>query len=498
MNPAALVEVQGVSKRFGATQALVDVTLAIERGVIHGLVGENGAGKSTLGKIVAGLYPPSEGQVLVDGRPVRYRGPREALADGITIVQQEITLVPRRTVLENVFLGADTSRMGIADDRAMRERFDEISERTGFRVPADALPHTLSVADRKRVEVLKAIARDARLLVMDEPTAMLPRQDAELLHNVVRHLRETGTTIVYVSHFLHEILELADVVTVLRNGAVIQTVSSADVTADDLVTAMLGRPLSLTFPAKEPPQAKAPTLLEVRHLSRAGEIDDVSFIIRAGEIVGFAGLVGSGRSEVARVMFGVDPRDAGDVLIDGKVISRRFPSEAVKAGLALLPENRKEHGLFMSLSVGDNVTLPHLSSLSRKGIVNRRKVRRVTRGLLRRIDVRPPNPVVRVHSLSGGNQQKVLFAKWLFRQPKVFIADEPTQGIDVGAKRAIYELLAGLAKDGMGVLLISSELEEILGLAHRVLVMRRGRIVAEFDGASITEEAVMRAAFATG
>jgi simple sugar transport system ATP-binding protein/ribose transport system ATP-binding protein len=497
VSAAALVEVRQLGKRFGATRALADVDLEIRQGSIHGLVGENGAGKSTLGKILAGLYPPTEGQVLIEGEPVRYRGPRDALADGITIVQQELTLVPRRSVLENVFLGAETGRRGIADVRAMRGRFEEICERTGLHVPADVLVHSLSLADKKRVEVLKALARRARLVVMDEPTAMLPLRDAQLLHEVVRRLREAGTTVIYVSHFLHEVLDLTDVVTVLRNGEVIQTVASAEVTPDELVTAMLGRPLSLTFPDKEPPQADAPTVLEVKNLAREGAIHDVSFSVRAGEIVGLAGLVGSGRSEVARMMFAVDSRDMGDVFIDGRAVSRRYPSDAIKAGMALLPENRKEHGLFMSLSVADNVTLPHLPALSRKGILRRGEERTLTAELLRRIDVRPPDPDIPVQNLSGGNQQKVLFAKWLLRQPRLFIADEPTQGIDVGAKRAIYELIAGLAKEGMGVLLISSELEEIMGLAHRVLVMRRGRIVAEFDGPAITENALMRAAFAT-
>jgi simple sugar transport system ATP-binding protein/ribose transport system ATP-binding protein len=497
LSSAAFLEARGLTKRFGATEALSNIGLDVARGTIHGLVGENGAGKSTLGKIVAGLFPPTSGELRVDGRPVRYRTPRDALADGITIVQQELTLVPRRSVLENVFLGKEPSRAGIADRRRMRAKYEEIAERSGLRVPPDALAQSLSIADKKRVEILKALARDARLVVMDEPTAMLTLQDAQMLHEIVRRLKEAGATIIYVSHYLHEVLDLADIVTVLRNGQVVETVSSSAVTPDDLVTAMLGRPLSLTFPTKRHADPDARPVLDVRDLSRRGVIERISFTVRSGEIVGLAGLVGSGRSEVARAIFGVDPRDAGEVWIDGARLDHRSPAAAIKAGLALLPENRKEQGLLMSLSAAENVTLPHLPGLSKRGFLNKRKERRLAGDLLRRVDVRPPDPGVRVQSLSGGNQQKVLFAKWLLREPKIFIADEPTQGIDVGAKRAIYELIATLAQHGMAVLLISSELEEILGLAHRVIVMRRGKIVGEFEGEAMTEEAIMRTAFAT-
>jgi ABC-type sugar transport system ATPase subunit len=495
------IELQGISKRFGGVQALADVHLSIEQGTVHGLVGENGAGKSTLGKIISGVIQPDEGQMVVDGRQVSFASPREALTAGIAMIQQEIALVPRLTVLKNVLLGIESNRAGLLREPDTRRRFDELNARSGFNLPADRIVSELGVADQKKIEILKAIARDARLIVMDEPTAALADDEAEKLVEIVRSLRQAGTTIVYVSHFLKEVLEVADTVTVLRNGELIRTAAAAEETPDSLVTAMLGREMSLTFPPKAFPPPDAPLVFAVRDLSRTGVVENISFDIRAGEILGLAGLVGSGRSEVARAIFGADRRDTGKLEIDGKAVRIANPTDAVAAGIALLPESRKTQGLLMRLGIGQNLTLPHLSSISRASVVRQRRETRETTQLLQELDVRPPDPRARVDSLSGGNQQKVLFAKWLFRRPRLLIADEPTHGVDVGAKLAIYRLITSLAAEGMAVLLISSELEEVLGLAHRVLVLRRGRIVAELqdspDGrSSLTEDAVIRAAFA--
>jgi simple sugar transport system ATP-binding protein/ribose transport system ATP-binding protein len=494
--------VHGISKRFGGVQALKKIYLGVERGSIHGLVGENGAGKSTLGKIICGALRQDEGELVVDGRPVHYASPRDALSDGITMIQQEIALVPKLSVLENVYLGVESNRAGVRQDRDTRRRFEELIARSDFDLPADVPVGRLSVADQKKVEILKAVARNARLIVMDEPTAALPDDETAKLIDIVRGLRETGTTIVYVSHFLEEVLSVADTVTVLRNGELIRTARAQDETPESLVMAMLGRSMSLTFPPKSFPEPDAPVVLSVKNLSRRGEIEDISFDIRAGEIVGLAGLVGSGRSEVARTIFGADRRHTGVIEVDGQRVKIDTPGEAVAEGIALLPESRKDQGLLMKLVVGHNVSLPHLNTVSQGMVVQGRRELRETARLLEDLDVRPPQPSMRVDSLSGGNQQKVLFAKWLFRRPRLLIADEPTHGVDVGAKRAIYNLITTLADEGMGVLLISSELEEVLGLAHRVLVMRRGRIVAEFedrpgDRSALSEDAVMRAAFAT-
>ncbi len=490
------VALRGVSKRFGGVVALAGIDLEIERGSIHGLVGENGAGKSTLGKIVAGVYRPDEGELLVDGRRAVYHSPRDALRDGITMIAQEPTLVPHRSVLENVFLGIEATVAGVLDTRAMRRRFAALAEQAQIEIDPRALARTLRVADQQKVEVLRALARNARLIVMDEPTSALTTDEADRLFELVRRLRAQGTTIIYVSHFLEEVLRLVDTVTVLRDGRVVRTSPAAEETPERLVQAMLGRSLELAFPEKTYPPPDAPVVLSVRHLHRPPQVIDVSFDIRAGEILGLAGLIGSGRSEVARAIFGADRRASGEILVEGKPVRIRSPREAVRAGIVMLPEDRKTQGLLMLRSIVDNVTLPRLGAVSRLGVIARAGERRAAVRLMERVDVRARGPSARVMTLSGGNQQKVLFAKWLFTQPKVFLADEPTRGVDVGAKRAIYDLIRGVAAEGKAVLLISSEHEEVLGLAHRVLVMRGGRIVAELDRETMSEDAVLRAAFA--
>jgi ribose transport system ATP-binding protein len=494
---AAQVELRGIVKHFGGVQALRGIDLEVESGSIHGLVGENGAGKSTLGKIVAGVHRPDAGELWVAGRRVDYHSPRDALDDGVTMIAQEPTLVPHRTVLENVFLGIETMRVGVVDDRAMRRRYAQLVEEAQLELPPNKLARTLRVADQQKVEILRAIARRASLVVMDEPTSALTTDEAERLLDVVRRLRGRGATIVYVSHLLDEVLALVDTVTVLRDGQLVQTSSAAGETPERLVSAMLGRSLELAFPDKRKPTPDAPVVFRARNLSRAGVIEDVSLEIRAGEIVGLAGLIGSGRSEVARVIFGADRRDSGTIEVEGKPVKIRRPSDAVHAGIVMLPEDRKAQGLLMLRSIEDNVTLPHLGDVSRAGVVGRRRERRLVGSLMERVDVRARGPAARVDTLSGGNQQKVLFAKWLFRAPRVFIADEPTRGVDVGAKRAICELIHSLAAEGKAVLLISSEHEEVLGLAHRVLVMREGTIVAELGMDTMSEDALLHAAFAT-
>lgn len=496
------VDIRNISKRFGGAQALTDISISIERGTVHALVGENGAGKSTLGKIISGIIQPNNGELFVNGKPVHFYSPRDALDCGIAMIQQEIALVPKMTVLRNVFLGIETNSKGILNDRDVRKRFNELNDRTGFNLPPDCLISSLSIAEQKKVEILKAIARNAQLLVMDEPTATLPDEEAAKLIDIVRGLRKSGTTIVYVSHFLKEVLSVADVVTVLRNGHLIQTTAAKDETPESLVVAMLGRAMSMSFPPKCFPKSDAPVVFSLEMLSREGNVKDISFEIQAGEIVGLAGLVGSGRSEVARAIFGADRKISGIIKVDGQIIKINHPQDAIKAGIALLPESRKTQGLLMRLPIGYNVTLPHLKAISKHHILLKRKETSDTIRLLKALDVKPPVPNERVDSLSGGNQQKVLFGKWLFQRPRLLIADEPTHGVDVGAKLAIYQLITSLAKEGLAVLLISSELEEVIGLAHRVLVLRQGRIVAEFkdnpDGSSkLTENAIMRAAFAT-
>ncbi len=491
---APAVEARRISKRYGGARALDDVTVAVAAGEIHALVGENGAGKSTLGKILAGAVAPDEGEILVDGQPVSFRSPRDAIRHGIALIHQELALAPAMTVLDNVFLGVELGPLGLVDRRAQRGRFRELADRIGFPHSPSTRVEALRVADQQKIEILRALVRRARLIVMDEPTAALTRDEADRLLEVARDLRSQGVTVIYVSHILSDVLALCDTVTVLKDGRHVKTAPAAGETVDSLVTAMLGRSLELVFPEPAAPPADAQVVLSVRDLSRPPAFEGVSFDVRAGEIVGLAGLVGSGRSEIARAIFGADPA-SGVVLVGGRELKRRSPRRVIRHGVAMLPESRKEQGLVMMRPVTENVTIAHLDEVCRADVVQIRRERRLVARVLQAVDARAASYSLPVSALSGGNQQKTAIAKWLVRTPTVLLADEPTRGIDVGAKRAIYELIAELASQGLGVLLISSELEEVIGLAHRVLVVRAGRIVAELPAGEANEEAVMRAAF---
>lgn len=484
---AVLVAVEDVHKSFGGARALVGVSVSFLAGRVHALVGENGAGKSTLGRIIAGVVEHDSGRLIVDGQERRFRGPRMALADGITIIEQELNVLPSHTVLQNVFLGVRGSR------RVLERRFEELRDQTEFTLDPDALAGALRVAEQQEVEIMRALARRARLIVMDEPTASLARPDADKLLRVVRRLRDAGTAVIYVSHMLDDVLEVADDVTVLKDGARVRTALAADETSDSLVTAMLGHELDLAFPERRPVPADAPIRLEARNVSRPGVLDDVSLEIRRGEIVGIAGLVGSGRSELAHAIYGADHAD-GKILVDGVEVTVSSPAAAVRAGIALLPESRKDQGLLMGRQVGHNVTVSDLPAVSRGPMLDRSAMRRSVGEAVKRFDVRPARGEAPIAGLSGGNQQKVLLAKCMFPAPKVLIADEPTRGVDIGAKRAIYSLLSALADEGLAILLISSELEEIQGLAHRIIVMRSGRVIAEMPG-DVSEPELMAAAF---
>ena len=488
------LELAAVSKRFGRVRALDGVSLSVAAGTVHALIGENGAGKSTLGKIVAGEYAPDEGELLLDGVAVAFPSPRGALERGIATIAQEPSIVPHLTVAENVLLGTEPSGGGFVRRRALARANDRLAESVGFELPGSLPAGRLRVAEQQQVEILRALSREARLIIMDEPSAALTAADSAKLHEVVRALAAAGTTILLISHFLREVLALAANVTVLRDGRVVATTRTAGAGEDSLVEAMLGRPLTSAFPPCAPPPADAPVALSVRNLTAPG-VRNVSLEVRAGEIVGLAGLIGAGRTELARAIVGASRSSAGEVEHDGHRLARS-PRESLRAGVAMIPESRKDEGLIMMRSVLENVSLSRLGAFSRAGILRRGAERGAAERVLRQCDVRGGAPGAPVRALSGGNQQKVLFARMFLCEPRVLIADEPTRGVDVGAKRAIYDLLAGLAVDGLGILLISSELEEIIGLSHRVLVMAAGRLVTELAGAAITERAILTAAFA--
>jgi ribose transport system ATP-binding protein len=489
------LELLDVAKHFGGVQALVGVSLTVARGSVHALVGENGAGKSTLGRIVAGALTADGGTVVLDGEPVSFRSPREALDHGVAAIAQEPFVVPQLTVAENVFLGREPRTGGVLRRRQLERAYAELVASAGFELPGALPAGGLRTAEQQKVEILRALSRDAQLIVMDEPSAALSAHETEHLHEIVRSLVRGGKTVILISHFLREVLALADDVTVLRDGRVVRTAPAPEESESSLVEAMLGRPLTSTFPPKQEAPSGAAVVLSVRDL-RAPGVDGASFDLRAGEILGIAGLVGAGRTELARAVYGAARLESGSVELAGGEPVGQSPRKSLDAGLAMIPESRKDHGLIFGRSSTENVTLSRLPRLSSLGVVRRVQERRAARVVLERCDVRGAQFSAPVRALSGGNQQKVLFARTLLCGPRVLIADEPTRGVDVGAKRAIYDILAELAAEGLGLIVISSELEEVLGLAHRVLVMRRGRIVAELTEGQMTEGAILGAAFA--
>lgn len=495
MNDAAVhLEVRGIGKSFGATRALDDVSLEVRTGSVHAFVGENGAGKSTLGKIIAGVIQQDQGHLVLRGRPISLHSPRAALERGIALVAQEIALVPQLTVAENVFLGAEPRRAGFIDRRRTTERFERLAAESGFDLPAGARVGGLALGQQQQVEVLRALAREAELIVLDEPTASLSAVEVERLHEVVRSLAASGRTVILVSHFLREVLALADTITVLRDGRVVSTGPAADATESSLVAAMLGRSVGLAYPPKQPPAADAPLALSVRGL-RAPGVHATSLEVRAGEIVGIAGLVGAGRSELVRAIYGATEIAGGEVDVGATRLGGR-PSDSIRAGVALIPESRKDDGLLLRRPVRENVSIACLPEISRLGLVQRGSERTTVTDVLARVTGTDRLESSAV-SLSGGNQQKLLFARALSVHPSLIIADEPTRGVDVGAKQDLYEVLVALAATGVGILLISNEIEEILGLAHRVVVLRRGRLVADLRGDDVTEAAILAASFGT-
>lgn len=493
-SPQPHVELRGVGKSYGGTRILSGIDLVIAEGSVHGLVGENGAGKSSLSKIIAGLITADEGKVFVHGQSVAFRSPREALAHGVATIAQELALVPALTVAENVFLGTEPTWSGFVQRKALRARYDALVRETGFDLRADAIVGSLRTADQQKIEVLRALASGASLIIMDEPTAALSGPDALRLHEVVRSLARSGHTVLLISHFLSEVLELCDTVTILRDGRLVRTSTASEETESTLIEGMLGRSLGSVFPPKQLANVDSPEVLNVRDLVAPG-VNGVTFSVHAGEIVGLAGLVGAGRSEIAHAIFGSSKRRSGHVEISESRGGRAGISKSLRFGVFLIPESRKQQGLVLQRSVRENVTLTNLSGISRMGWVRRKAERKEASDVLSEVTVRGDDRRA-VALLSGGNQQKVLFARALQHPRRLLIADEPTRGVDIGSRRAIYDLLVEQAARNVGVLMISSDVEEVLGLAHRVLVVRGGRIVAELEGDRMTEENVLVAAFA--
>ena len=485
-------ELSGISKRFAATQALDDVSLDLRSGEIHALVGENGAGKSTLVKILAGIHQPDSGTIWLDGEETVIHGPAQSRALGIAVVHQEPRLFPDLTVAENVFIGhAPSGRLGTIDWGGTRRAAKALFRQLDVQFDVDAPVRGLSMADQQLIEIAKSLSVDARVLILDEPTASLSAHEVERLFTIVRRLRDRGVAVLFVSHRLDEVFELCDRATVFRDGKHVVTTATSELTTADLVRHMVGRVVSL-FPKVEIPAGDV--LLEVSGLTRAGVFRDIAFSVRAGEIVGFAGLVGAGRTEVARVLFGIDQRDAGEIRLGGAPVAFASPSAAMHAGIAYLPEDRHQEGLVLDFTIAQNVTLPILPRLFPRLLTRSSVERRVARDYTQQFNVRMTGVDQLAGALSGGNQQKVVLAKWLASKPKILILDEPTRGIDIGAKVEVHRIISELAASGLGIILISSDLPEVLAMSDRILVLHEGRITAEIPRERATEERVMFAA----
>lgn len=490
-----MLELQNIQKTYGMARVLDHVDLTARSGEVHAVLGENGAGKSTLMKIASGLVRPDAGHVVVGGEPFRSFTPRAARSAGIEIVTQELTSVPARTVLENVFLGIPVAAVGSLRRSDAVHRFEEVCDQTGFSLPTTAIVRDLSIADQQILEVLRCLIRRPRVLILDEPTSSLDEERAGRLRALLRRLSKSGLAVLFISHHLKEVLETADWVTVLRDGKLVDSGPAAEETEASLIQKMVGRPLGVLYGAKRRPSGDAETVLEADDVWWGSAVRGISLRVRRGEIVGLAGLVGAGRSEFARCLTGAARADRGTVRIGGGPPLRpRRTRRTIGAGLVMVPEDRKGQGLILGRSIAENLALTRGRAASDAFALPSR-LEAAASDWVRRADIRPSSPAALVGQLSGGNQQKVLLSKWLACNPKVLIADEPTRGVDVGAKVAIHSMLTEAAASGVGVLLISSELEELTGLAHRILVFRKGAIVDEVDGDPAQRERIMTAAF---
>jgi ribose transport system ATP-binding protein len=494
----SLLRLTDISKRYHGVQALKSIDLAVERGEIHALLGENGAGKSTLMKILVGVEHPDTGTIHFDGEARRFATYHDAIAVGIGIVFQEFSLIPYLNAVENMFLGHEqVNRLGLLRKRSMRQRARQLCARLGVDIDLDCPVHHLSVAQQQFVEIAKALALDARLLILDEPTATLTPGEAELLFDVMRELKRQGVAMIFISHHLEEIFQVCDRITVLRDGANVGGMTTAQSDIDQLVQMMVGRKLAGGFAPKliEPAQE---VVLEVKHLQLTRQGPSNSFKLHRGEILGFAGLVGSGRTELALAVIGASPSARRQVLLHGVPVNLRDPAVALAHGIGLLPESRKSQGLVLDFSIRENISLNNLGKYERAGkLIHRGRERSSVAGLMKALSIKAPGPESQVINLSGGNQQKVVIARWVNHQCKVLIFDEPTRGIDVGAKAEIYGLMRKLTEQGYSIILISSELPEIIGMSDRVAVFNKGAIVTTLEGSAINPEEVMRHATAS-
>lgn len=495
-----IIRMEGISKAFPGVQALDRVDFEAYSGEVMALVGENGAGKSTLMKILSGAYMKDTGRIYIDGKRVEIQNPYHAQLLGISTIYQELNVTPNQTVAQNIFLGREIKRKGIlgklgfVDKKEMERRAKELLNRVGANIDPRELVKNLSVAQRQMVEIAKALSLEAKIIIMDEPTSALGPEEVEKLFEIIRQLKEQGIAIIFISHRLEEVFKIADRITILRDGKLVGVMSKDEATFDKVIYLMVNRPLGDMFKKEE--VSKGKLILEVKNL-RSAIIKDVSFSLYEGEILGIAGLVGSGRTELVRLIFGADPKISGEIYLNGEKVEIKSPEDAVKHGIGLVPEDRQNQGLILKMSVRENIGVTIIRKILKfLGFIDKNKLTEIAENFVKRLNIKTPSIFEKVLYLSGGNQQKVVLAKWLASNPKILILDEPTRGIDVGAKAEIHAIMSQLAKIGIGIIMISSEIPELLAMSDRILVMSEGKVVVELPRSEATQEKIM--AYASG
>jgi ribose transport system ATP-binding protein len=484
------ISMKNIHKAFGSNKVLEGVDIEIQHGEVHALMGENGAGKSTLMNILTGLHKKDQGTITIDGKEMTFDNPKQAEEFGIAFIHQELNVWPEMTVLENLFINKEpVTKFGLINTRKMKAVANEQFEKLNISIPLTKEAEQCSVGQQQMIEIAKALMTDAKVIIMDEPTAALTDREIDTLFTVIRSLKKAGVSIVYISHRMEEIFTICDSITVMRDGRTVDTTPIPETNFDEVVKKMVGRELTDRFPARDPKPGE--TMLEVRNLTKKGLFEKVSFRVRAGEIVGVSGLMGAGRTEIMRTIFGLDGRYEGEILVNGKQVTIKTPDQAVKLGLGFITEDRKDEGLVLDFSLKDNIALPSLYSFTKKGLINDKSEQDFVEMLIKRLTIKTESARTHAGKLSGGNQQKVVIAKWIGIGPKVLILDEPTRGVDVGAKREIYQLMNELTDRGVAIVMVSSELPEVLGMSDRILVVHEGTIAGELSKEEATQEKIM-------
>ncbi|NOJ73099.1 sugar ABC transporter ATP-binding protein [Paenibacillus alvei] len=484
------IQMKGIHKAFGSNQVLSGVDFDLREGEVHALMGENGAGKSTLMNILTGLHQRDKGTILIDGKETYFANPKEAERQGIAFIHQELNIWPDMTVVDNLFIGKEmSSSWGLLKSKEMKALAKEQFKRLSVDIPLNMEAGQCSVGQQQMIEIAKALLTDTKVIIMDEPTSALTEREIQKLFEVIRSLKQEGVSIVYISHRMEEIFEICDRITVMRDGRTVDTKAIPETNFDEVVKKMVGRELTERFPARNPSPAEV--VLEVEHATRKGWFEDVSFKVRQGEIVGFSGLMGSGRTEIMRALFGLDRLDQGEVRMFGKKVVIRKPVDAVNHGIGFITEDRKDEGLVLDFSVRENMVLPSINGFTKKGLISTQSEKVFVDALIKRLQIKTHSAETAAGNLSGGNQQKVVIAKWIGIGPKLLILDEPTRGVDVGAKREIYQLMNELTGHGVAIIMVSSELPEVLGMSDRIIVVHEGRITGELTKAEATQEKIM-------